>query len=273
MFRRFKVVPAVALSLLVATAACGADDTTSTTADTTPTTVTAATTTVPAVSGSVTVFAAASLTESFNDLQTALETSTPGLSVTYSFAGSGALVTQVQQGAPADVIATADTSSMQKLTDAGLVEAPVVFARNKLEILVEPGNPKGITGLADLARTDIKLVLEDETVPAGKYAAQILATAGVTVDPVSKEADVKSAVAKVTSGEADVTIVYVTDVKAAGAKGEGVVIPDDQNVIATYPIAVVKATNDHMAAAAFVDAVVKGGGQAALSNHGFLAAA
>lgn len=267
MFRRFGVVPAVALSLLLATAACGSDADTSTTA---PTSVAA---TTPAVSGSVTVFAAASLTESFNDLQAALKTSTPGLSLTYSFAGSGALVTQVQQGAPADVIATADTSSMQKLTDAGLVEAPATFARNKLEILVEPGNPKAITGLSDLSRTDIKLVLEDETVPAGKYAAQALGAAGVTVNPVSKEADVKSAVAKVTSGEADVTIVYVTDVNAAGSKGQGVEIPDAQNVVATYPIAIVKATHDHVAAAAFVEAVVNGSGQAALSSHGFLAAA
>jgi molybdate transport system substrate-binding protein len=222
---------------------------------------------------SVTVFAAASLTESFTDLQTALTSSDPGLSVTYSFGGSGALVTQVQQGAPADVIATADTASMKKLTDGGLVETPTTFANNKLEILVAPGNPKGIHTLADLARTDIKLVTEEDTVPAGKYSAQILEKAGVTVSPVSKEADVKSAVAKVTSGEADVTIVYVTDVKAAGSKGEGVQIPDAQNVVAAYPIAIVKATAHHDAAAAFVDAVVKGGGQAVLQQHGFLPAA
>ena len=259
MYRRFRVVPALALSLLLATAACGSDDETSTT--------------VPAVSGSVTVFAAASLTESFNDLQTTLKTSTPGLSITYSFAGSGALVTQVEQGAPADVIATADLSSMKRLTDAGLVEATITFARNRLEILVEPGNPKGITGLSDLARTDIKLVVGDETVPFGKFTAQALQAAGVTVEPVSKEPDVKSAVAKVTSGEADVTVVYVTDVNAAGAKGQGVEIPDAQNVIAEYPIAIVKATDDHAAAAAFVDAVVKGRGQPALASHGFLPAA
>ena len=110
--------------------------------------------------------------------------------------GSGALVTQIQQGAPADVIATADTASMKKLTDAGLVEAPTTFAKNKLEILVAPGNPKGIHTLSDLSRSEIKLVTEDDTVPAGKYAVQILLGAGVTVSPVSKEADVKSAVAK-----------------------------------------------------------------------------
>jgi molybdate transport system substrate-binding protein len=219
----------------------------------------------------VTVFAAASLTESFTALQGGLEGS--GLSVTYSFGGSGALVTQVQQGAPADVIATADTASMQKLTDAGLVEAPTTFAKNKLEILVAPGNPKGITALADLTRTDIKLVTEEDSVPAGKYAAQILDKAGIEISPVSKEPDVKSAVAKVTSGEADAAIVYVTDVKAVGAKGEGVEIPDAQNVVAEYPIAIVEGSARHDAAAAFIESVVRGDGQAVLQQHGFLPAA
>ena len=248
-----------ALSLLMATAACGSDNKAS------PAT--------PKTTGSLTVFAAASLTESFNDLQTSLKTSNPDLSLRYSFAGSGALVTQIQQGAPADVVATADTASMKSLTDAGLVEAPTTFAKNQLEILVEPGNPKGIHGLSDLSRSDIKLVTEDDTAPAGKYSAQILQMAGVTVNPVSKEADVKSAVAKVTSGEADVTIVYVTDVNAAGSKGQGIEIPDAQNVIAEYPIAIVKATKNHTAAAAFVDAVFDGSGQDALHRHGFLRAA
>lgn len=238
------------LSLLLLAPACSSDDKAST--------------------DSVTVFAAASLTESFNDLKTSLGASDPDLSVTYSFAGSGALVTQIHEGAPADVVATADTSSMQKLVDAGLVESPTTFAKNKLQILVAPGNPKGLHTLTDLARADIKFVTEEDTVPAGKYAAQILQKANVTVSPVSKELDVKSAVTKVTTGEADATIVYATDVKAAGAKGDGVVIPDEQNVIAEYPIAIVKATKNHAAAAAFVDAVVKGSGQDSLSARGFL---
>lgn len=222
------------------------------------------------VSGSVTVFAAASLTESFTDEQMTLTAEQPALSITFNFAGSGALVTQILQGAPADVIATADTASMEKLTGAGVVEAPVTFARNRLEILVAPGNPKQITGLADLARDDITFVTEDDGVPAGKYAAQVLSSAGVTTHPVSKEADVKSAVAKVTTGEADATIVYATDVAAVGAKGEGVAIPDAQNVIAEYPIAIVKSAKNHAAAVAFVEAVVHGSGQNALSERGFL---
>jgi molybdate transport system substrate-binding protein len=262
--RRFRIA-AVSLVLLLGVAACGnddkaADDTTTTTAE------------VPKATGDLTVFAAASLTESFTDLQATLKTSDPGLAVTYSFAGSGAVVTQVQQGAPADVVATADKASMQKLVDAGLVEQPTIFAGNELEILVAPGNPLGIKTLHDLARADIKLVLGDETVPAGKYASQILGGAGVTAHPVSKETDVKAAVAKVTSGEADATIVYVTDVKAAGSKGTGVVIPDAQNVVASYPLAIVSATKHHAAAAFFVNEVVTGEGQRALRARGFLPA-
>ena len=254
MSRRFRIAAALALSaVLLATAACDRAERGATT-----------------VSGHVTVFAAASLTEPFDDLTTSLKASAPGLSVRYSFAGSGALVTQVQQGAPADVVATADTASMKRLTDAGLVEAPTTFARNKLEMLVAPGNPKAIHALSDLSRSDVRLVTEDDTVPAGRYSAQMLRAAGVAVHPVSREADVKSAVAKVTSGEVDATIVYVTDVNAAGTKSTGVAIPDAQNVIAEYPIAVVKASRHHDAAAAFVDAVVGDSGRRALHEHGFL---
>src|SRR5207248_1471367 len=151
-----------------------------------------------------------------------------------------------------------------------MVETPQTFARNKLQILVAAGDPKNIQGLSDLTRSDITFVTEDETVPAGKYSAQALQSAGVTTKPVSKEADVKSAVAKVTSGEADATIVYVTDVTAAGSNGQGVAIPDSQNVVATYPIAVLKSAKDHDAAQAFVDAIVKGSGQHVLFSRGFL---
>lgn len=225
-----------------------------------------------ASAGSLTVFAAASLTESFTDVKAALQASSPGPSIRYSFAGSGALVAQVKQGAPADVIATADTASMRQLTDAGLVEAPSTFARNKLEVLVAHGNPKGVETLADLAAPGLRVVLADDTVPAGKYAARALGAAGVTVHPVSKEPDVKSAVAKVTSGEADATIVYVSDVAAAGARGQGIVIPEEQNVTAEYPIAIVKATRHHSTAAAFVRTVLGQAGQRALVRRGFLPA-
>jgi len=219
--------------------------------------------------GPLTVFAAASLTEVLTDLQAGLKRSNPGLSPTYSFGGSGALVTQIAQGAPADVVATADVAAMKKLSDAGLIDAPRIFAHNELEILVAPGNPKGIGGLSDLARADVKVATEDDSVPAGKYSAQALKAAGVTVSPVSKETDVKAAVARVTSGEVDATIVYVTDVDAAGSKGQGVEIPAQFNVVAEYPIAVVKSTPHRAAAIAFVDQVVGANGQSALRRHGF----
>jgi molybdate transport system substrate-binding protein len=216
----------------------------------------------PTAHGPITVFAAASLTEAFGDLQA-------GAGVRYSFGGSGALVTQIQQGAPADVVATADVPTMQRLFDAGLVEPPGTFATNALEILVAPGNPKAVHGLADLAGADLKVVLADDSVPAGKYAAQALQAAGTSVRPVSKETDVKAAVAKVTLGEADATIVYVTDVLAAGAKGQGVPIPPAANVVAEYRIAVVKATGNHDGATAFVDRVLGAAGQDALRRRGF----
>ena len=218
------------------------------------------------------MFAASSLTEAFNDEKTTLASSDPALKLTYDFAGSQALVTQIQSGAPADVFASADQKNMQKLVTAGLVDAPKTFARNKLEIAVAPGNPKHITGLADLVRSGVTLVLEDPSVPAGNYARQAFQAAGLPAPkPASNELDVKSTLAKLTSGDADAVVVYVTDVKAAGSKVEGVEIPDAQNVIATYPIAVIKASKNAAAARAFVDEIVSGTGQQALQARGFLA--
>jgi molybdate transport system substrate-binding protein len=262
---RLPIVVAVTLGLVAA--GCGS----STNTKSAPTTAATTPTTTSALTGSLTVLAAASLTEAFNDANTKLTAGHPGLSLTYSFAGSQGLVQQIQQGAPADVFASADTKNMGKLVTAGLVDTPKSFARNKLEIAVAPGNPKNITGLADLARPGLKVVLEDPSVPAGNYARQALAKLNVTVHPVSNPLDVKSALLTVTSGEADAVVVYVTDVKSAGAKAQGVAIPDSQNVIATYPIAVVKASKNQAAAQAFVDSMVSGDGQQALQARGFLA--
>lgn len=216
----------------------------------------------------VLVLAAASLTEAFDDARGLIE-SENHLSVAFSFAGSGTLVTQVQQGIGADVIATADDRSMQQLVDAGLVETPRTFATNRLEILVAPGNPKRIESLADLGRSDVTFVTEDDSVPAGRYATQALRKAGVAVRPVSREADVKAAVARITSGEADATIVYATDVRAAGARAQGVVFPDRFNVIASYPIAVIKGSSRRAEAEAFVNAILHGPGREALAARGF----
>jgi molybdate transport system substrate-binding protein len=159
---------------------------------------------------------------------------------------------------------------MEKLVTAGLVGTTMIFTRNRLEIAVAPGNPKGIHTLADLARSDIAVVLAAPAVPAGNFAKQVLAKANVTVTPKSLELDVKTVLEKVESGDADAAIVYATDVAAAASLVTGVVIPDAQNIIAAYPIAVVKATLNAAAAAAFVTEAVSGLIQKALLKRGFL---
>jgi molybdate transport system substrate-binding protein len=223
------------------------------------------------LSGDLTVFAAASLTEALSDDRAGLVSANPGLTMTLSFAGSQQLVAQLESGAPGDVVVTADQSSMQSLVQANLVEQPRSFARNRLEIAVAPGNPRRVKGLSDLARPDLRVVLADPAVPAGKYGRQALNKAGVSVSPVSLELDVKAELRKVESGDADAAIVYVTDVASAGAAAAGVPIPDNQNVVAVYPVAVVRATRNHAVALAYVEQLLSGPGRDALRRRGFLA--
>jgi len=218
--------------------------------------------------GELRVFAAASLTAAFGKLGERFTAANGGTKVTFNFAGSQALATQIRQGAPADVFASADTTNMDKVKD--LVGTPQSFASNLLQIVVEKGNPKGVKGLDDLARSDLKVVLAAEEVPAGKYAKQVLDQAGVRVQPVSQEDNVKAVVTKVALGEADAGIVYVTDVTAGGDKLEGVDIPTEQNVVATYPMATVKASRNQDQAQAFVDLVRSAEGQGVLESFGFL---
>jgi molybdate transport system substrate-binding protein len=225
-------------------------------------------------SGDVTVFAAASLTDVFTDIGDAFTAANPDVDVTFNFAASSELVTQINEGgAPADVFASADLSNMTKLTEAGNNGSdPLVFATNLLEIIVEPGNPRGITGVADLENDDLIIVTCAPAVPCGKYAQQLFQNAGVTVTPDSLEENVKSVVTKVTVGEADAGIVYETDVTGAGDEVEGVDIPVDVNVLAEYPIAITKDAPDAEAAQAFVDFVLSQPGQKILDNYGFLPA-
>ena len=224
----------------------------------------------PTLSGSLTVFAAASLTDAFKAEGQGFQSAHSGLTVTFNFAGTPTLVTQIEQGAQADVFASADTTNMDKLKGDGFTSGtPSTFAHNKLEIVVAPGNPKNIQTLADLAKPGVIYITEAATVPAGKYSLQALQKAGVTVTPKSLETDVKSVISKIELGEADAGIVYATDVKAAGGKVQGVPIPDQDNVVATYPIVAVKDTKQSGAAAAFIAFIVSSGGQTILSTYGF----
>ena len=260
-----RLLLALAVLSLVA-AACGDDDDASEAAM-------GPTTAAAGVEGDITVFAAASLTESFTEIGDAFETANPDAGATFSFDASSALVQQIVEGAPADVFASADTANMDKLTEPGLNGTePEIFATNLLTIIVPPGNPAGITGVADLAEPDVTVVLCAEEVPCGRYAKQILDAAGVAVTPASLEQNVRGVVTKVTAGEADAGIVYVTDVTAAGDAAESVEIPADINVLAEYPIAGVAASANAEVGQAFMDFVLGDEGQAILTDHGFGAA-
>jgi molybdate transport system substrate-binding protein len=213
------------------------------------------------------------LTDSFKVLGASFQAAHSGVAVHFNFAGSPTLVTQIEQGASADVFASADTTNMNKLNSDGFTGGTSqVFAHNKLEIIVAAGNPKGITGLADLVKPGVIYITAAPTVPAGKYALQILAAAGLKVTPKSLETDVKSVVGKIELGEADAGIVYTTDVKAAGSRAQGVPIPDAFNVVASYPIVAVKGTKNSNLATAFIAYVLSADGQATLQTFGFLPA-
>lgn len=225
-----------------------------------------------AVSGDVVVFAASSLTEAFTEIGAAFTAEHPDANVTFNFGGSGDLATQIIEGAPADVFVSADDSNMTKLTDAGgNATEPLIVAKNTFEIIVERGNPRGVTGVADLDNPDLIVVLCADTVPCGKGALKVLENAGVTVTPKSLEEKVKGVVTKVSAGEADAGIVFVTDVISAGDTAEGVEIPADINVISNYPIVVTKEAPNPEGAQAFLDFVASDVGRAILAKYGFLA--
>jgi molybdate transport system substrate-binding protein len=216
---------------------------------------------------SVTVFAASSLTDAFTEIGQAFTQANPGAQVQFNFAASSELAGQIVEGAPVDVFASADIVTMDKVTggDAELSE-PLTFATNRLAIAVAPGNPLGIASLADLGRDDVSVVLCAEQVPCGRLASEALHAAGVDVTPRSFEENVKAVVTKVSLGEADAGIVYVTDVRAAAADLGSIAVPDESNVVAELPIA---AIGDNTTASAFVAFVVGPEGQAILDDYGF----
>ena len=222
------------------------------------------------LSGSVTVFAAASLTGSFTDLAADFEAAHPGVSIDLNLAGSSDLATQIVEGAPADVFASADAKNMSTVVDAGLADGdPVDFATNVLEIAVPPGDPAGVRDLADLADPDLKVVVCAPAVPCGAATTTVTEAAGVALTPVSEESSVTDVLGKVTSGEADAGLVYVTDIAAAGDAVEGVPFDESAEAVNTYPIVALTDSRESDAAQAFVDYVAGPDGRAVLSAAGF----
>ena len=230
----------------------------------------------------LTIYGAASLKGALEEAKAAYETANPGTTVTLSTDSSSALETQIEQGAPADVFLSADTTNPQKLVDAGLAEgAAVPFAGNELTIIVPTANPAGITTPADLAKSGVKVIAAGDEVPITKYATQLVENlakeagypadfaATYTANIASKEDNVKAVVAKIELGEGDAGIVYVTDAKAS-TKVTTVDVPDAANVPATYAGVVVKASRNAAAAKAFLDWFAGPDGQAILSTFGFL---
>lgn len=275
---------------LVATSlvACGGNDDTE---DARPTVATDGTVSVspttqtsPAavpVKGDITVYAAASLTEAFTEAGNQFSKRYPEAKVTFQFAASSALATQINEGAPADVFASADEAQMKNVTDKANATSPRIFAKNQ-PVVVVPKNSTLVTSFNDLAKPGVKLVLAAANVPIGRYSREILtkasaASGGISPDFSDKalanlksdEANVRAVLTKVQLGEADAGIVYVTDIGAAANDVRQITIPANYNVVATYPMAVTKATKDSVTAQAFVDYILSAEGQAILKKYGF----
>jgi len=254
-------VPTLVVAATLALSACGSSGSSSTSS---PSASDSAT-------GSITVFAAASLKESFTTIGTQFEAAHPGSKVTFNFGASSTLATQITQKAPADVFAAASTKTMDTVVLAGAASGPQTFAVNTMEIATPPKSTVTITSVADLAKPGVKVVVCQKAVPCGVAAAAVFTKNNVTVTPVSEEADVKAVLTKVELGEADAGIVYVTDVLAAGAKVKGITIPAGVNASTTYPIAPLTASTQTATAQAFVAYVLSPAGQSVLSAAGFAA--
>jgi molybdate transport system substrate-binding protein len=222
-----------------------------------------------ALSGTVTVLAAASLKEAFTTLATQFENAHPGTKVKLSFGASSDLAEQINQGAPADVFASASPKNMQQVVAAGAASTATKFVKNVMEVAVPPSNPGHVTSVTDLAKSSVKVALCEPQVPCGAVAAEVFTNANVTVKPVTLEPDVKSTLSKVELNEVDAGVVYVTDVRAAGSKVKGVVIPDNLNASTEYPIAALTKAPNAASAHAFVGLVLSPAGQSVLAADGF----
>jgi len=218
----------------------------------------------------LTVFAAASLKKAFTEIGEEFKTDNPGSDVEFSFAGSADLVTQLTQGAPADVFASADAKNMGKVEKAGLLAGPAVnFASNTLTIVVAPDNPKKITSFQDLTQPDLSVVVCAPQVPCGSATQKVEQAMGVALNPVSEESQVTDVLNKVLTGQADAGVVYVTDARSAGDAVSTVAFPASGAAVNTYPIAVLKGAHEPELARKFVDLVIGDAGQKILSAAGF----
>ena len=265
--RRFAATLLTALLIAIGLAACGFDNRAASSAPG----PSASESGSPSLSGNLNVFAAASLTESFTELGKQFESANPGTKVIFSFAASSALAEQIHSGAPADVFASASPKNMDQVVGAGGASDPKVFATNKMEIATPPSNPGNVASVNDLAKSSVKTALCQPQVPCGSVAEQVFTNAKITVKPVTLEPDVKSVLTKVRLGEVDAGMVYVTDVKAAGAKVNGVEIADDVNASTDYPIAALTKSGNPAVSSAFVDLVLSPAGEGVLSAAGFQA--
>ncbi len=223
------------------------------------------------ISGVLAVFAAASLTDAFRALAGDFGRAHPHVEVRLNLAGSQTLVQQIREGAAGDVFASADEEHMRELAEGGaLAGGSRLFAANRLEIAVQPGNPGHISGLADLAAGGRTVVLGGPTVPVGRYTAEAFARAGLPLPQASQETDVKAVLTKVALGEADAGVVYATDIHAAGERVQGIEIPPGHDVVAHYPIAVLKEAPHPMLAQRFIEFVLSEKGRQVLARYGFL---
>ena len=221
------------------------------------------------IDGTITVFAASSLTEAFTTLGRQFEDAHPGVKVMFSFGPSSGLAEQINQGAPADVFASASTTNMDQVVSDGDASDPTSFVKNVMEIAVPPSNPGHVASVQDLAKSNVKVAVCQAQVPCGATAQQVFTNAGITVTPVTEEIDVKSVLSKVQLDVVDAGVVYVTDVRAAGNKVKGITIPASVNASTTYPIAPLTESDNAMTAKAFVDYVLSSEGSAVLTDAGF----
>ncbi len=261
--RRFAVMTAGLAAIAVA--GCSSSSSGTSAASSSP----SASASAAAQTGAITVLAASSLKGTFTQLGKQFEAAHPGDTVKFSFGASSALATDITSGAPADVFASAAPANMNTVVKAGDASSPQDFAKNTAEVAVPPQNPGNVASVTDLAKSSVKVALCQPQVPCGVVAAAVFKNAGITVKPVTLQPDVKSVLTQVELGSVDAGVVYVTDVKAAGAKVKGVTIPASENASTLYPIATISSSKLASEAQSFVNYVLSPTGQKVLAAAGF----